>query len=495
MPTFLKKGDLVMLFKRSLTTHARVATALTLCLLAAPALATTGRSFFRPRSINQDLVLQQAQTQYFITNNKPAPRFTLSSTTFYQASTNSSDLARYFFPNDKTELVIKEDPAADGPADINGHWLNIMGAAGTGGTGHFQSKISIKPTYQSFGKTIGAHKILDALDERLFVEIALPFTQVQTNAQLSEYDIQGAAPDHDGIADALLTGYTHISLTAQEALNHPLRLYGKIKDGIQTLAGLADIKCTIGYMPVKGPKTSIALYANASIPTSYKPKAQYVFEPLIGNTGHWGVGCGITTNVLLSAPTNNSSIKLLTSVDHSYLFQATEPRTFDIADRGPWSHYEYVAVAGSGAIFLPAANFLTQTTRVTPGSTVNGLIALHYDNHHISWETGYNVWYKTAESLNIKNDVPSNILFTPEAFTIGANVALPAPNAQWASNLDVTSATHPMTLSHKIYTTIGVDGQWDQEPFAVAIGGAYELGGGNRSLDMWSAFLTFNLSL
>src|SRR5580692_4287 len=77
--------------------------------------AVSSKSFFMPRATGSDAVLTQAGFHNFIREHEPAERFFLSATGFYQESTNSKDLAKYFLPAGKSQLVIKGAFAA-GPA-------------------------------------------------------------------------------------------------------------------------------------------------------------------------------------------------------------------------------------------------------------------------------------------------------------------------------------------------------------------------------------------
>ncbi len=138
-------------------------------------------------------------SNYYIHHIKSPGHFTISNNIFYEESTKSSDLAKYFFPNNKTELVVKglgngvADEIVTG-ADIAAEWLNIASAEDPdtpypddNDNYTFSSKIKISPTFKQFGTTFLFHK---KITKYFFLSAYFPFVQVETNMRLTEYDKQ-----------------------------------------------------------------------------------------------------------------------------------------------------------------------------------------------------------------------------------------------------------------------------------------------------------------
>src|SRR5207245_828483 len=103
-----------------------------------------------------------------------------------------------------------------------------------------------------------------------------------------------------------------------EAFNGPFWHFGKIKNGTQKLAGLADIKVKLGYNPIDTCSVHAEIYPSLIIPTGYKPRAEFVFEPMIGNGQHFAFGCGGNLDVKFIHE-DDQCFKLGTNLEYHYL--------------------------------------------------------------------------------------------------------------------------------------------------------------------------------
>jgi hypothetical protein len=74
-------------------------------------------------------------------------------------------------------------------------------------------------------------------------------------------------------------------------------------------------------------------------------------------------------------------------------------------------------------------------------------------------------------------------------------VADAAPVLVQASNLNLKSAAHPSRLTHKVFASLGFQGNWQMLPYNVSVGGGYEMVDHNRSAEQWSVWMKWNLSL
>jgi hypothetical protein len=165
--------------------------------------ATTGKSFFKPRAVGQEAVLQYSMTQNFNMHNEKAPHFNLSGVGFYQESRQEGKLARYFFPNNKTELVIKGATAGGAAPDISATWLQIAGLDPNTPDlelylNAFQSTISIKPELKRFGGALQFFKYLGC--DKFWFSAFLTVVQVETNAHLRESNITNAVTAPESLA-------------------------------------------------------------------------------------------------------------------------------------------------------------------------------------------------------------------------------------------------------------------------------------------------------
>jgi len=501
-----------------------------LALVAAPqASAVTGKSFFNPRAINSEAFLNESSSLAFSHHNKPAERFSLFATGFYQESVNSKDLARYFFPNNKTELVIKGANAAGPAPDISGTWLQIAGLDANTAIelylNAFASKISIRPEYKRFGTVLHFHKQVVGSCSRLWLALQVPVVQVETNAHLSEYDKQNEAANLNAIDRFVLinAGNRRVEaaqltamLNAQQAFDNPLWKYGKITNQWQKEAGVSDLDFRLGYDFSR----HFTTYAKFVAPIAHKPTASHVFEPLIGNNGHWALGGGAQFVFNLDGLSERMKDSyFLTTLDCQHLFAATERRSFDLKSHGAWSRYLLVVEPEKANETLqPGINFFTQPMRVSVNAECNWNNIVHVACcSFLNFEFGYNFWVRSAEkvwlrhwneSINVAAEVfnpAGGNQFLINAAEDGRTISMhlnAAPGTDVATtsrisanDLDLSVAAHPASYSHTLHATLGTHGLWRQQPYEVAFGGAYEIPSSNRALEKWGVWLKASLSI
>ena len=120
--------------------------------------------------------------------------------------------------------------------------------------------------------------------------------------------------------------------------------YGKI-DGKQTTgAKFGDFEVALGYNFLADEDKTVGLGLRASIPTANKPKGDYVFEPIFGRGGHWGLGGELFVRANLW--TSDEGDKNLTFWMNGYaqhLFKASQVRSFDATANGEGSRYMLAA--------------------------------------------------------------------------------------------------------------------------------------------------------
>ena len=496
------------------------------------AIQSNSQTIFKPKSINLDAVMHNAMTTHLINEqipyernfpsnnelelNKSENKFSIISNFFYEESTNSSDLARYFFPNNKTELVIKGQGAVYNRVDDNNNkisetpdifaeWLQIASDSYTEepypapeNDYKFSSKIKLNPEFKRFGWTLKLHK---QLSDQIWIEGNFPFIQVETNAKLEEYDKQ-----NERTPDKIEKDFLNTIHNAIEAFNNPLMKYGKITNQLQKLAGLSDINFKIGYSFKSDFDHTLNVYSSLIFPTSYKPICEYMFEPIIGNSGHFGLGAGINLDFQIS-----SNINFFNMIDYKYLFKNNEKRSFDLTSNGQWSRY----LAATNKIIndrpIPLINFLTKEFDITPGSVANFLSSIHYINKSFHLEFGYNFYFQQKEKIKLKYEWEEDIgiaLWTSNNLATFDTEKNSNPKASINSimvleydtdiyipiskkNFNLSSASHPSKISNQFYTSLGME----YDNTTISIGGSYQVSSGNTSLSSYKLWLQIHTDI
>jgi hypothetical protein len=488
--------------------------------LQAPLCAVNSKTFLSPRSISQDAVLQQSMRSYWINHTGYENLFAIDGTVFYKESTNSGDLAQYFFPPRRSLLVIKGTEAT-GDKDISASWLQISGQGDDGMyLNNFESKIKIRPSRESFGAILN----LQAQFYSWWLFASFPFVQVTTNLHLREFDKLNYLENKSEIknfvvadpADLQVTRfdvpYIDNNISAKGALDNSLWKYGKIKDGNQKLAGLADVTLKGAFRAFNRRDLKFDIYGDLVIPTGYKPKAEYLFEPLIGNGGHWGLGGGLNIDIGLIKKAKHC-LDFLTDLNVTYFFENEEKRSFDLTPNGPWSRYLLVINEKDSVLPQPGINFFTKDLKVTPKCQVNWLVALHSHHRVCDIEFGYNFWYREKEKVELNEwnekiyichtlyNEPEQTPFRTTSFSeakISSNINEAGqgdPDLVYVNleNLNMESAACPDAISSKFYLSLQFNGKHVGTPLSANFGAAYEFAQSNKSLEEWSVWAQANL--
>ncbi|HJZ22908.1 MAG TPA: hypothetical protein VJ201_00465, partial [Candidatus Babeliales bacterium] len=120
----------------------------------------TARSFLGFRGISTDMTLTNALGEYHKYHNnytdraykKPEQRalFTMDDTYFYQATTDSEHLARYYQPGRKAELSLRES----GDGDLGSLWFELV--AGDRNA-FYESILQMRPQRRTYGAMFSLH--------------------------------------------------------------------------------------------------------------------------------------------------------------------------------------------------------------------------------------------------------------------------------------------------------------------------------------------------
>ena len=410
-------------------------------------------------------------------------------------------MAKYFLINDKTELTIAGNTSGITDKDIATEWLGISNWDDMILKQNFSSKINLSPEQKEFGINLQAHKVLNFISNKLWLSLTLPFIQKETNLKLNEFNIQNAPTIQPIDVPKFMSQNATDFFDSVENLR-----YGKIKNGTQKLAGLADINLKLNYLFKNKKSWTLSFYPQITIPTGYKPKSEYIFEPIIGNGRHWELGAGLNFEIEL-LDKNKHLLSFISKFDYNYSFESTEKRTFDLKNK-PWSRYLRLTDQTTKLINTVAVNLFTQDFKIQPGSNLNLLLSLHYNNKDFfNLEFGYNLWWKAKEGIKLKNEWVENVGITqldgnnnPTGNSISnATIATnPLGTADISfttikiDDLDLNSAIHDSALSNKIYLSSGIEGTWKQNIYQANLGLAYEFAN-NKALSSWSIWLQTNL--
>ncbi len=286
--------------------------------------------------------------------------------------------------------------------------------------------------------------------------------------------------------------------------------FGKI-DCSRKKTGFADLEIKLGYDWVCEDAYRADFWVGALVPTGNKPKAVYVFEPIIGHNKHWGIIGGAHYGVELWSDCE-CSLNWEVAFAGKYLFKNDETRMLDLKFR-PWSRYILVFEDQAAAAAQEVKNgseFFTRKMQVTPRFQGDINSAFVYTGCNFQAEVGYNFWARQAEKVRLDKpwqegpavvEINSNganrinRLSNIGDDNSGAFVTYSAETRIKESDLDLASATHVAALSHIVYGALGY--RWDCWcwPTFAGFGGSYEFSAVNTAVNRWAVWGKFGISI
>ncbi|MEX0849628.1 MAG: hypothetical protein WD055_05335 [Candidatus Dependentiae bacterium] len=430
-------------------------------------------------------------------------------------TTNAGDLAEYFSFCNKRCLKVAADGAQDFSVDPRARDVNSFHFNIVGGDNNFESCVCFKPR-QSFAGAGFEYQQYLGCDSIWWFDISAPILWVKNDMNLCEtvsQELGGDVPSTSAknMTEAFSGQKPFVNTVDGEQVAADVWHFGKIC-GPQSKTRLGDIEVKVGYDWANCDEYYVRSYVGMVAPTSNKPNAEFMFEPVAGNGAHWGVMSGGYAGVKLWECNDEHVVWANFAANGRYLFKNTQKRSFDIKGK-PWSRYMAVFASAEDAannILSSGINLFTRAVEVTPRTQFNLNAALTYDRCNWAGELGYNIYAKQVEKVKIKDcsDKCNIIAFEAPAFpdvdgsftsanvinravTIGEDFELcqmpyKEALALTCCDLDIMSGTSPCALTNILYATGGYD--WNMcncYPALLAVGGSYEFAPENSAVNRW----------
>ena len=188
--------------------------------------------------------------------------------------------------------------------------------------------------------------------------------------------------------------------------------FGRFDFCPRSKTALADIEGIVGYNFLVGRNYHLSGFGVVVIPTGNRPKARYIFEPIVGDAKHWQLGAGVTAHYSFYTDEDPGCRNAGFYVDAyvSHYFESNQQRSFDFTANGLMSRYillkEFDIFNEYTGHTINAINFATRNCKVSiplkADISVKGYIAGG------GWELdlGYNVYYRAKEELCISTKCP-----------------------------------------------------------------------------------------
>jgi len=477
----------------------------------------TEKTFLSPRPVGVNIAMEYTtwHDRAYRKTEGHHPRI-FQATGFYQASVNEKELGKYFGIKGKNTFQIgPQANIAAGTVDVDGSFLIHEQTSANNGNHPLAGLVSFNPRQEIWGARFDL--FLENFPIRnVFVKANMPVVNVtnsmrmkicnsvgvKTNAKtftLTDF-FNGCVFETDPTTGNLQTGLTAAKIPACKKLS---------------ATGIADVDLALGYKLLNKENYHLFVNFGATIPTGRTPSGRYLFEPMIGNGGHYGFGGGIDAGVNLWE-SDHSLVRFLVGANYRYLLEDEERRTLglkgcnfafndkfgaDLKVPRPVKLLQYYLVAKDqqqNQPLFPAANILTRPLDITPGSQLDALAAFSFKCHGFMLDIGYNLFWKDKEKVELDNcsfenvygiahnAYPTDALFNPASpsafpafYPVDGRLLTPA-------DLNLDAARTPSQLTHKIFAGIGFGCDVNKYPVSIGIGGSYEFVSSNASLETYA---------
>jgi len=454
------------------------------------------RSVFIPRSFSSYVLYTDGFS--LLASHDPSHKRVLlfGHSAMYQSSFNKEKSAPFFLGHDRKSLLVDEG----GAGDINSDWFHIQSVEDT----IYQSNVKVAPERTAVGVCLRAQYIMDDLVQGLWAAIALPLVHVTHTLNPSE--VLSAASQVDPASPFP---------SVVRALDWDNWRGGKWSQQTQSITGFDDMTFQMGF-DVDGPRDSLQQVAlELVIPVGARPTGQYLFEPLIGSQGAFGLGCSIKTITPVMQIKEEWFLSYVGFLGYRYHTQTHEPRLFDLKGQ-PFSRYlvymDTTLAPNVTNVALKASNggnFFLRDTLVVPGATGQSITGLEvkYRQHRLN--LGYLYWWRAAEQVTFAapldrtfavpspqglsdDDSPAQLWLTgpqmTDKFSLHDQAVSTLPATVQDVEFDIDSGAMPHVASNTLFIDYNSSFIHDVATCTVRLGVAYEFSLAPAVLDslhMW----------
>ncbi|MDP3889472.1 MAG: hypothetical protein Q8Q25_02955 [bacterium] len=406
-----------------------------LCLISLVDKVTFGfgeKTFFTTRSQSVNAVRELVGWQHAI--NRPDSEHmyaVFSITTEYSRSFRDKKIAEALFGC--STLVFSGSRNGDrGENDILADYFGLPS--------DFKSVLSITPRITNFVVDFNWYHGLDACVPGLFYRVHVPMVHTKWDLNLCECEhvinagTRFNTNEPDNPAASYPAGYLgpdrilldDLPRSIQQALEgkttfgdmrKPLQ-YGKVF-GRQIMTRVSDIQCALGWNFYRSDWYHAGLSLRFAIPAGNRSSAEFLFEPMIGNGGHWEFGAGFTGHVqLCQSEDERQALALYCDANITHLFSAKQKRSFDFTNNGNGSRYILMEEIASPSLTLftdnagndlaqnqylrrlvPAINETTLDILINIAIQADIVLKLAYQCENLEIDFGYNFYGRSKEKF------------------------------------------------------------------------------------------------
>jgi hypothetical protein len=479
------------MIRKSLTRYALLAALLSVSAASART-SFSNKNVLRHRSANSNLAMEySASRQHLFAPQASSVRTHLMVSPFYQASQRGIDMGKYFGLGNGTNSLRIDDNRPDVTASSIIHDHDAAGAGA--------ATIALSPEQHAYGARVDLFQDINSPVTGMFFRASTTAMQQQNNLKAVFSNTTDADATLKLNFEKYFAGQGNFGVAG--AVQNQVGLEKAQIPGVRrSKVGLADIDVSLGYKCVHSATSHLFLSVDGTIPVGTRATGKYVFEPMIGNGRHFGLGASIDGGLEVW---NNSvgSLHFNAAARYKYLFQNNEMRTLSLSGSGKTSYSKYQVVgqlnAPANTPLLPLANISTMNLAVRPGHQLDMLAAMSFNSGKFTVDVGYNPFWRDAESVRMHGDFDDTKYAIPLIdFDVTTQFTLAdISNTITAASFDLASASTPSLLTHKLFMSTNYSWHiYGKSLMSVGVGASYEFASSNADVEQYAAWGKINVS-
>ncbi len=463
-----------------------------------------GRSFMFTRPVYAHLATQQALFHEIVYNKKGPTFGAIQVSGMYQQSRSISKTARYFLINGKNELLVSGNKNTEdlNIRDVRAEWLGLSNT--------FRGKLSMKPQQRQVNAYFEYNQDLKRLAEDVtffkntWLSIAVPISIVENDLRLSQSDVRPS----DTLPRDII-----------EAFKQPAWKFSRI-DGKRTEFNVAEIKVSMGRSYISENNFQVAYWSSLIIPVATHQNPKFLFDPVVGNDRHVGIGGAVSFQFPLNRDTTEYALRYFINLEGIFLIKNKQRRTFDLQELEgftfkvkPWSRFLlFNKKNGPPDLNEPGVNVLTLDALVRSFGVADFSTGWRYKNDWIEFEIGYNIWGHSDEKVELRRPFKTDfgIAGKSEPNDTVAKSASQSTIDQQADNdkkndkdvfvtikegdINLKSAAAGSAINHKIHFALGATHNSAKADGFFGAGVFVDIPQKNGSLRVWGAWAKLGAS-
>lgn len=427
------------------------------------------RTLFLPRSQGSDTARRLVGWQYVIPGCDDRFDGDINIVAQYAQSFDDYRISDYLFGSNCLELIGSDHANLfNNIPKLKNTWFR---ADDVGMPTNFLGRICFKPKIENTVVDILFHFLLDPWCEGMFAKAFIPITHTRWNLNIEKQTSNIPFSQGVGFPPCYMsTGEANATASICQALGGAFT-FGDMKQPLdfgqlplckKSLTAVADIDVLCGVNLIQCATANVGPFLMLTIPAGNKPKGEYIFEPIVGNGGHWEFGGGCEGHWDLKRW--DYAIISVSWFGHvTYQFKTWQVRYYDLVNKGPFSRYLLLKELDKDNEYTGrldnAINFDATATRAGGSIRTDASVKLSIYNACWGFDIGYNFWALTREKLCIDPYLyPSDLRATHNLLIKGTNgvceTVVDEDLIVKYKDIDLNSGRVPKQITNSIFTHI-----------------------------------------